>query len=95
MKLVALIAVFLVLFYNIDPSWSLEPAFEGEGAGAPNINADADADANGYLAVLDGVRGTIEELIVKHDYLLKENKGEEAAMLREQRVSLVSTKKTL
>ncbi len=91
MNLAVLIVAFSVLL-SIDLSWSLGFPLEGVGA-PPNINADANADANSaqdYFAVLDGVRGAIEELIAKHDSLLKENKGEEAAMLREQLVSLVS-----
>jgi len=89
MNLAVLIVVFSVLL-SIDLSWSLGFPLQGVGA-PPNINADANADANSaqdYFAVLDGVRGAIEELIAKHDSLLKENKGEEAAMLREQLVSL-------
>ena len=87
MNLAVLIVAYLVLL-SIDLSCSLGFPLEGVGA-PPNINADANS-AQDYFAVLDGVRGAIEALIAKHDSLLRENKGEEAAMLREQLVSLVS-----
>ncbi len=79
MKLVALIAIFLFISF-FELCWSVA-----------NANEAASTDSRAaYLATLDGIRQSIDGLIATHDSLLKDNKGEEAAMLREQLVSLVS-----
>lgn len=77
MKVVALITIFLFISF-FELCWSVANPNE-----AANTNSRAV-----YLATLDGVRQSIDGLIATHDSLLKDNKGDEAAMLREQLLSL-------